>query len=59
MSTASEMPECRCDGNGWIECWDCGGSGEVMVMLDDITEDVEDCRTCSGHGGFSCPAHED
>lgn len=62
MATARETfvapLECTdaCGGNGYIDCWDCGGSGWVEVALDDMTDDEEVCRTCHGEGGWRCPA---
>jgi hypothetical protein len=58
VSTVEQQAECSCDGNGWIDCWDCGGEGEVTVALDDLDDDVDACPTCDGNGGWPCPAHE-
>lgn len=45
----------ECGGNGWIDCWECGGDGIVCVPDDDMTEIESTCMTCVGHGGFRCP----
>jgi DnaJ-class molecular chaperone len=58
--TEPEQLQCTsaCGGNGYIDCWDCGGLGEVEVPDDDMTEMWVRCRTCGGRGGWACPACE-
>lgn len=50
----SECSE-ECGGNGWIDCWECGGDGIVCVPDDDMTEIESACVTCAGRGGWRCP----
>lgn len=55
---ATPVLECSeaCGGNGFIDCWDCGGSGMVTIPDDDITDVDVECSTCGGNGGWRCPA---
>lgn len=50
------MTKCSeaCGGNGYIDCWDCGGSGQVEVPDDDMTTVTTKCGTCLGDGGWPC-----
>lgn len=52
-----------CDGNGFLECLDCGGSGGYHDCGEDCCaclepEDDRPCSTCDGKGGWNCPACE-
>ncbi len=54
---------CCCDGNGWVDCWMCGGDGGFHDCGEDVCccldkEDLnETCSECGGRGGFPCPVH--
>ncbi len=41
----------------WVDCFDCGGDGDINVYDGDLLEDTyETCMTCDGHGGwYVCP----
>lgn len=45
-----------CDGNGFVDCWKCGGDGEYDAPIDDCTDELATCDECNGAGGFVCPA---
>jgi hypothetical protein len=50
-----------CDGNGRLECWDCGGEGGYHDCGDDCCPHLNptpdhDCDTCDGEGFIRCPA---
>jgi hypothetical protein len=47
-----------CGGNGYIDCWNCGGEGQIEVPDDDITDTWATCGICRGEGGWPCPACE-
>lgn len=55
--TPTECSE-ACGGNGWIDCWDCGGSGTVTIPDDDVTDIDIECVTCLGNGGWRCQVCE-
>ena len=60
--------ECFCDGNGFVDCWECGlGEGQVLTCWDDLCQGAgecmhgdgyDDCTTCNGSGVVNCPAHD-
>lgn len=71
MNCQGQCPECTnpqphaewCDGNGYTECWDCGGEGGYHNCGDDCCPHVNpeletDCDTCGGNGRIECPACE-
>jgi hypothetical protein len=64
MSDPHDHPS-WCEGNGSIDCWECGGvgsfhnCGEDCCMCADQDEPTEDCDTCSGRGVIVCPACHD
>lgn len=50
-----------CDGNGRIDCWDCGGEGGFHDCGEDSCccldpELNEECATCEGNGVIRCAA---
>lgn len=52
-----------CDGNGWTDCWDCGGEGGYHDCGDDCCPHLDpepetNCDTCDGTGRIECPACE-
>lgn len=49
MGDYQECP--RCDGNGTIDCKNCGGTGwtETLVVIE------EKCLHCDGSGEIQCP----
>lgn len=68
MSTTkpSEKDHCHCDGNGWIDCWYCGGEGDYHDCGEDTCCCAEpdfderiDCDECGGKGGWPCPCQKD
>ena len=61
--------KCRsCDGDGYVECPKCGGSGEIRGSNDFIggltgglftnvdPDDVKECSLCGGSGRKECGA---
>jgi len=59
-------PECICDGNGSVPCWngcdegyfhDCGE--DTCCCLDPEADDLVPCEVCHGHGEIRCGAHDD
>lgn len=59
----NDPPTCseECGGNGWIQCWDCGGAGGYHDCGDDCCPCLSPepnvvCTTCSGAGIWQCPA---
>lgn len=63
MAEAMTDPECICDGNGWVPCWntcnegyfhDCGE--DTCCCLD--PEDDVPCEVCGGRGVITCKAHD-
>lgn len=47
----------RCGSScGWLDCWDCGGTGEIVDERDwtlgGLIDASEPCRNCEGYGGW-------
>ena len=49
-------PRCECCQMIWETCHDCGGDGYRELYEEDPLwydiDDIEDCDTCNGKGGF-------
>ena len=50
----------ECDGNGSVECWECGGEGVYCVATDDdpTADEGTTCSECGGKGWIRCPGCE-
>ena len=55
-----EEEDCQCARCGsscvWVNCWNCGGEGEVQryddMTLGGLIEEYETCHHCRGTGGW-------
>ena len=40
---------------GWIECWNCGGEGEIKDEDWQFGGEYHECDICRGEGGWKKP----
>ncbi len=45
-------PYREADSDEWVECWNCGGEGEIEDEDWQFAGDFYCCDICDGHGGW-------